>query len=259
MWLALDIGNSAVKGAFFDEDTITHRFRIDVDHSASVSSWNKRLISLCERVTVERIGIVSVVPEFSAEMGQVLSRITDVRPLIFSWQVALPFELAYQTPHTLGMDRLAAAAGAWTRYGLGRPEPVPGVIVVDAGTALTCEVIERTGVYQGGIISPGPRLALRALHEGTAQLPPVNPDLPGRLIGRSTREGIQSGIMYGFIDSVAGMLRRIEEQLGSPTVVVATGGWSDFLKQHVAAIDYVEPDLVLLGIFDLMRLNADRA
>jgi type III pantothenate kinase len=164
----------------------------------------------------------------------------------------LPFALQYDTPHTLGNDRLAAAAAAWLRYG---KDVTRSVVAVDAGTAVTFEVVDGRGVYRGGPIGAGPGLLRRALREGTAQLPAVPLELPEEIIGRSTQEAIQSGIMYGFLDGVAGILHRIEERLGTPPFIVTTGGWGAFLHEYLPSVDACDPHLVLHGIHLLMGLN----
>jgi type III pantothenate kinase len=168
----------------------------------------------------------------------------------------LPFKLAYRTPETLGTDRLAAAAAAWLLYGRGESRRVSrGVIALDAGTAFTYEVIDRNGVYQGGTISPGPGLMQRSLNRDTAQLPEVPLSLPDAPIGRSTVEAIQAGIMYGFIESVRGLLNRIDGMLGEDAFVVVTGGWGTLIKEHVSDVDAFEPHLVLEGVRLLMEMN----
>ena len=129
------------------------------------------------------------------------------------------------------------------------------VVALDAGTAVTYDVVDRTGVFLGGAIGPGPQLLREALAHGTAQLPPVPLEEPDTAIARTTQEAIQAGIMYAFIDSVGGILDRIRESLDDYPFVVATGGWSPFLKSTYIDIDRVDPHLVLCGIGVLMRLN----
>jgi type III pantothenate kinase len=129
------------------------------------------------------------------------------------------------------------------------------VIALDAGTAFTYEVIDRNGVYQGGTISPGPGLMQRSLNRDTAQLPEVPLSLPDEPIGRSTVEAIQAGIMFGFIESVRGLLNRINGMLREDAFVVVTGGWGTLIKEQVSDVDAVEPHLVLEGVRLLMEMN----
>jgi type III pantothenate kinase len=121
------------------------------------------------------------------------------------------------------------------------------VIVVDAGTAVTCEVVHRDGVYQGGTIAAGPALARQALQSGTAQLPAVPLDLPDDPVGRSTQTALQSGIMWSLVDGVQGMTDRLASTLPDAPQIVVTGGWGDLLARHLDTSSHA-PHLVLHGI-----------
>lgn len=253
MWLVLDIGNSAAKGGFFGDGPLKVTFRLELNRTASQEAWAAALMPHLDNQEVTRVGIASVVPETTERLGSLFE--DDGMPVdVIHYQMRLPFDLAYETPHTLGTDRLAAAAAAWIRYGLADPTAPRAVVALDAGTAVTYEVVDRTGTFRGGMIGAGPRVVRDALHQGTAQLPSVPLVLPPTPIGRSTQEAMQAGILFSFLDGVCGMLRRIADVLGEPPIVVATGGWSAFLAEHVP-IDHLDPHLVLHGIGELMRLN----
>lgn len=203
------------------------------------------------RPVIDRAGICSVVPASTERLTRVLGA-RGLRVTTVGCRMRLPIEMAYLTPETLGADRLAAAAAAWVIHG---SEKRRSVVALDAGTALTYEVVDRDGTYLGGAIGPGPALMQGALHRETAQLPDVPLELPDKPIGRSTVEAIQAGIMYGFIESVRGLLRRIDEALGEETVVVATGGWGRFLRGHLDEVDAFDAHLVLQGVRILMKMN----
>ncbi|QXD14303.1 type III pantothenate kinase [Rhodocaloribacter litoris] len=258
MWLALDIGNSSVKGGLFEGSGLVHTFRLDLTRRDPPEAWDAALRAALAGQRVERAGVASVVPPVVEGVRAVLSRLTGAAPVVVHPGLRLPLRLAYETPHTLGADRLAAAVAAWTRYGHA-PETPRDVVALDAGTAVTYDVVDRTGTFLGGPIGAGPVLVRQGLATGTAQLPEVPLERPVEVIGRSTREALQSGILYGFIDSVAGMLARLAARLGRRPYVVATGGWAPFLADHLDAIDHVEPHLVLQGIYDLMVLNGGSA
>ncbi len=252
MWLTLDIGNSAAKGGFFEGEHLTETFRLDLSRGAS--AWAAFEAQLRAR-GVTRAGIASVVPQATALVQPLLARLAGVSAEVIHHRMRLPFALAYETPHTMGADRLAAAAAAWLGYGPQAGGAPRSVVALDAGTAVTYDVVDRAGVFLGGAIGAGPGLLRDALSRGTAQLPPVPLELPPTPIGRSTQEALQAGIMYAFLDGVRGMLDRVRDALGEDPVVVATGGWGAFLRQHLDAIDHVEPHLVLRGIRALMALN----
>ena len=247
MILSVDIGNTATKIGWkkADGDWVVHRLdtlRLKAELEAFVSGPNRG-----RRVT--GVGISSVVP---AAVKAVRDAFAPARIFEVRHTCTLPFTMGYDTPETLGNDRLAAAAGGWMQYaGTGT-----ALLVIDAGTAITYEVIDSDGVYRGGAIGPGPALLARALHTGTAQLPELR-DLPGEsAIGSSTAESIRIGVHWGFRESVAGIIRRIREELQTPLLVVATGGWAPGLAAKVPGIDLVDPHLVLRGTRLLLDLNA---
>jgi len=259
MWLALDIGNSAAKGGLYEGAALQHVFHVDHQRpdlraAGAVDAWVRALRSALDGIAVERLGVASVVPAVAADATAALERLTaaPIEPIRPGMQ--LPFTLAYRTPDTLGVDRLAAAAAAWVAYGNEAASP-RDVVAIDAGTAVTLDVITREGVYEGGTIGPGPALLRRALHGGTAQLPEVPLEWPRQIVGRSTNEGLQSGIMIGFVESVRGLLAHITATLDAPPAVVVTGGWRDVLAHRIDAINHTQPHLVLDGIRVLMELN----
>lgn len=256
MLLALDIGNSAVKGGLFDGDELIQVFSMGTleESSKKQSSlhWKEALAPQLSDTTVERIGLVSVVPSRTNAVTSVLETLTEAPVMIVDPEMTLPFTLDYDTPQTLGADRLAAAAAGWVHFGRNESR---SVLVVDAGTAVNYEVVHRDGVYQGGAIGVGPALVRGALHRGTAQLPDVPLTLPDEPVGRSTQTALQSGIMWGLVDGVRGMTNRVAQSLPDTPVLVLTGGWSALLTDHLDRVDHHAPHLVLRGVQLLMVMN----
>jgi type III pantothenate kinase len=195
-----------------------------------------------------RVGLCSVVPLAAQDVLEVLA---GQFPFVVSHHVRLPFEMAYETPETLGNDRIAAASAAVMAYA-GPEQPV---LVVDAGTAVTYEVVDAGGVYRGGAIAPGPTLLRQAIHAGTAQLPQTSGPPPNGPVGRSTVDAIRSGVHFGFVDAVGGMIVRLKREAGAGCLVVATGGWAPTLAAQIPDIEIVAPDLVLTGVLRLMELD----
>jgi len=265
-----DIGNSAAKGALLDEGGELERaVRLDLAPAeASQADWQRALReAVGEQEGPERVGFASVVPAAAEPFRAALRAswgVEDafaVRPN--AEDARRPFALGYRTPATLGADRLAAAAAAWTRYGKDG-DAARSVVALDAGTALTYEVVRAdatgAGVYEGGAIAPGPVLLRQALAGGTAQLPSsvsLDDALPAPPVGASTRDALQSGLLYGLLDSADGMIRRLAATLPDAPVVVATGGWSAFLREHLpdGRLARRDPHLVLRGVHALMRLG----
>ncbi|MBO6574023.1 MAG: type III pantothenate kinase [Rhodothermales bacterium] len=238
MTLTVDIGNSWCK---IGRQDAHGSWMVDRVATTDVAA------SLAAR-DFDRVAFASVVPD-AAKAVRVALEGRGVFEV--SWQVKLPFAMGYETPQTLGNDRIAAAAGALLEYGReGR-----AVIAVDAGTAVTYEVVDAERTYRGGAIAPGPGLMASALNLGTAQLPEVDAPLEGTAIGVSTREALRSGVYWGFVDAVGGMLDRLRDEVGDATVVL-TGGWAGFLAGHLAGVHVLDPHLVLRGIAALDALNA---
>ena len=256
MWLTLDIGNSAVKGGFFDGDRLCDTFRVSLHTEEASDAWETTFKAAVRKPPITRAGLTSVVPSVTPRIASLVEHVTGVKAQVIHHRMHLPFTLAYETPHTLGTDRLAAAAAAWVLFGQARDKKLRPVVALDAGTAVTYEVIDQDGVFRGGTIAAGPTLIRETLARDTAQLPAVPLIVPPTPIGRSTQEALQAGIMYTFLDSVRGMLGRLSDLLGEQPFVVATGGWSTLLHTHLDAIDHIDPHLVLHGIRVLMTLNA---
>ncbi len=251
MICALDIGNSAAKGGLFESDELSATFREPLEIGESAVA--ERLVRRIHESGASRVGFSSVVPAVSGAVSELLARSGKVGLFRVGPDVRLPFELAYETPATLGVDRIAAAAGACA--GRASDETgVPPLVVVDAGTATTVDVVDE-GRFLGGPILPGPELLRRAMDSGTAQLPDVELTWPGRAISRTTAEAVGAGIMLGFVDAVRGLLLRVVDELGRQPTVVVTGGWSELLMEKIALVGRRDPHLVLRGVNYLMSLN----
>jgi len=253
MWLLIDIGNSSSKAGLFDPTSGTEAVPGEVvstrrfEHSDHLES---QLADFISGESIARVGAVSVVPTQSKLWEDEIRRLLDCSVEFFDEDSTLPFNLTYQTPSTMGNDRIAAAAGGWNRHAVPGEK---GVIVVDVGTAINYEVVTRAGVYPGGVIAAGPGLMRRALNSGTAQLPDVSLEDDSPVIGRSTEEAIRSGIMHGVLDSIVGMVDRIQAEIGEACDIVLTGGWGERV-QHALEQDWIfDPHLVLKGVSDLMR------
>ncbi len=255
MWLVFDIGNSGIKGGFFDNGMLIRSFRMRADPEAGVTAYRHAVHDRVFPTAPERVGIVSVSPELTSLLTSAVQHELMVLPEVLHSGMSLPLKMGYRTPATLGMDRLAAAGAAHRFFGRDDRDRTRSVVVVDAGTAVTVDAVSATGVFRGGAIAPGPAISLSALSKGTSLLPEVPMDVPDKPIGRSTAEALQSGILFGFTDAVAGLIRRVKEQIRKNPYVVATGGWAPFLSRHVPAIDRVEEDLVLYGGRLLLELN----
>ena len=252
MWLLIDIGNTALKLALIDplESNPSISVLLNCSSDLSINAFMAKV----ERLKLSppaAVGIASVVPQMTQVVSEGLNKLWKISPLIISSQLILPFSIDYRSPQTLGADRLSAAVAGYLKYG--KSEPKRAIIVISAGTATTFEVISE-GIYRGGIIAPGPKLMQKGLTSGTAQLPAVDLTLPPNIVGLDTEHALQSGIMYGQLSVVDGILHQLKQQYPMP-FIVATGGWSNFLKTHLSVIDWQEDHLVLAGALALLKLN----
>lgn len=247
MLLVFDVGNSTIKAACYAHDERQDTWRI----SLATDDWREGVVDALAREGVEQVGLCSVVPAVASEIRTLITRRGHLGLTIISPELRLPFEVRYETPHTLGADRLSAAAAGWRQHGAG----IARLVVIDAGTALTYEVIDAPGVYLGGAIAPGPELMRRSLASGTAQLPDVEIGTTDGPIGTSTRGAIRAGIFYTFVEGVRGMLHVLCADVRGPCRVVATGGWAAHLHEHIDRIDLVSPHLVVDGIQILVSMN----
>ncbi len=256
MLFALDVGNSAVNLGLFEEETLVRADAIAFPDAETTDRewvhWRDAFASRLDDATIDRVGLVSVVPARAEAVMKALRALTSAPVTPVQPDMTLPFDLAYDTPDTLGNDRLAAAAAGWVHHGRDVPR---SVLVVDAGTAVNYEVIHRDGIYQGGAIGAGPALVRAALRTGTAQLPEVPLTLPETSVGRSTQTALQSGIIGGLIESVRGMRARLAQSLPDSPRLVLTGGWSALLADALNDEVHLAPHLVLRGARLLTTMN----
>ncbi len=253
MILGFDIGNSSTKAAFFEKEECLEIFTFSEDDIRSPEQMEERLKGLAGRYDIRATGCVSVVPEITDRLEEAVGVVFGLQLRRLTTASPVPIEMRYETPETLGVDRLAAAVASHILFGKTEDGTPRAVIALDAGTAVTSDVVTAGGVYEGGTIAPGPDLMRLSLNRGTAQLPYVEMVIPENSVGNSTDKAIRSGIMFGFLDSVQAMLRRTVSGLAEPVFVVATGGWAEWLSARIEEIDRVEPPLVLQGVRLMME------
>jgi type III pantothenate kinase len=194
--------------------------------------------------------IASVVPAVNGRFVAALRALSGSEPVVADHRSRLPIELLYETPETLGPDRIVNAVGAW------RQAP-RGAIVVDAGSAITIDLVDAQARFVGGVIAPGPQLAVRALAAFTARLPEVDLDVrPPRVVGRDTRSGLLAGAFFGAVGLIEGVVARMQREAGGAALpVIATGGWAESLASEGSWADHREPWLTLAGLAAVWELN----
>ena len=241
MILAVDIGNTDIVIGLFKGSSLQCTFRLPTQHHSSLSRCKADFL-LLKKIFGTPTGIVitSVVPRRTKPIAKLASIQFHLKPLIVSATLPLGIKIHYRTPSKLGADRLCNAVAASELFGT-------PCIVVDFGTATTFDVISKQGNFIGGIIAAGIGTSAMALRQRTSKLPLVQLRFQRSVIGKSTVEGIQSGLLYGAVSELEGLIRRIKKITGPKTIVIATGGFSKMISKKTRVIDYVAPSLVLHG------------
>jgi type III pantothenate kinase len=192
--------------------------------------------------------ISSVVPQSIFNLRNLSRRYLSVEPLVIGDNVRLGMTSRITKPSEAGADRLVNAIGAHLIY--------PGdLIVIDSGTATTFDVIAADGAFEGGAIAPGINLSLQALHEAAAMLPRIAIQRPDRVIGKDTVTNMQSGVFWGYVALIEGMVARIKAEWGKPMTVIGTGGVASLFEGATDSIDRFDPDLTIRGLLEIWRRN----
>jgi len=193
--------------------------------------------------------ISSVVPQSIFNLRNLSRRYIGVEPLIIGENIELGIQVRTLKPSEVGSDRLVNALGALALYS-------PPLIVVDSGTAITLDVIGSDGAFEGGVIAPGVHLSMEALHAAAAKLPRIALQRPRHVVGNDTVSAIQSGVFWGHVALIEGMIARIKAERNEPMTVVATGGVASLFRDATPAIDHFDPDLTIRGLLEIYRRNA---
>ena len=253
MILTIDIGNTNITMGLHAGETLGPRWRIRTIHEKMPDEYGTLLIQLfhhqgfqLEQVT--GVAIASVVPPLTPIFQQVCQDYVGQTPLVVDAGVRTGVPIRYDNPREVGADRVVDAAAVRALYG------VPAC-VVDFGTATTFDAVSAAGDYLGGAIAPGIGIAARALFERTAKLPRVELTRPPSVIGRNTPHSIQSGLLFGYVGLVEGMVARFKAELGDQTRVIATGGLAEIIARETDVIDIVDPWLTLHGLRIVYELN----
>lgn len=246
MLLAIDIGNTNIVIGVFDGNDLTGHWRLSSTITrTSDESWIivKLLFESAKLSSGEIDGVIisSVVPNLTEVFSLMALQHLKIQPIIVSSKLDTGIKILYKTPESVGADRICNAVAGFQKFG-------GPLVVVDFGTATTFDVITGQAEYLGGIIVPGIELSANFLHHRTAQLPKVSLKFPENLIGQTTPESIQSGLMYGGVEMVDGLIRRIQEDLHEEVRIVATGGLAKVLQEKSDTIKIIEPYLTLDGL-----------
>lgn len=257
MLLAIDVGNTNVVFAIVDDARVTHHWRISTEHSRTSDDymvWLHQLFAIgnVERQNIHAAIIGTVVPETLFSLRKLCRDYLHLEPRVVGEAgLDLGLRIDVPNPREVGADRLADSVAAHAAY-------KGDVIVVDFGTATTFDVVGADGSYRGGVIAPGINLSMSALYAAAAKLPHVAiqpPHADGRAIGTNTVDAMQSGVFWGYIGLIEGLIARIKAEIGQPVTVVATGGLAPLFERHTKAIDHVDGDLTITGLALIHKRN----
>lgn len=255
MLLVIDAGNTNVAFALYAGRDKQGEWRCATDARKTADEyavWLFELLRLAgtDRDAISRTIIASVVPDATFNLRRFCELHCGCTPLVIGEpSCRLPLEVRTDRPAEVGADRLVNAVAAREAYG------APAV-VLDFGTATTFDIVDRDGAYAGGIIAPGPNLSMAALHHAAAKLPHVDISKPDTVIGRNTVSAMQSGVFWGYVGLIEGLLARIFDELGYQPPVIATGGLGRLFSAHIPFIGHYDPDLTMSGLCLIYHLNA---
>ncbi|GAB4523733.1 MAG: type III pantothenate kinase [Parvularculaceae bacterium] len=255
MLLAIDAGNTNTLFALNEGGEWRGQWRASTQAERTADEyavWLGQLLEL-NNIRFDQITeciISTVVPQSLFHLRNFSRRYFNTEPLVVSDKPIPGAEVRIDKPSEVGADRLVNAVGAFTAHG-------GPLIVVDSGTATTFDVIAADGAFEGGVISPGINLSMKALHDAAARLPRIAIEKPAGAIGKDTVSAMQSGVFWGYIGLIEGVTARIKTEYGAPLKVVATGGVASLFQGATDAIDIFDPDLTIRGLFEIhKRLKA---
>jgi type III pantothenate kinase len=246
MILAVDIGNTHTVFGIYNQKKLLGNWRVTSFVTRTEDEFGALVTNFCASAgisikKVTAVGISSVVPNLTDVMQRMSKKYFNQDPVVVSSALALPIRILYEDPSSVGADRICNAVAGFEKYG-------GPLVIIDFGTATTFDVISKTGEYLGGAIAPGLETAAGELHRRAAKLPKIDLHFPKNIIGKNTVHSMQSGVLYGALDAMETMVRRISREIDDYPTVVATGGFSELMAKHSKMINKHEPTLVLDGI-----------
>ena len=257
MLLTIDVGNTNTVLGVFEGASLLAHWRLTTRREQTADEYgilvrNLFATSGFDPARVDAVALASVVPPLTPVLVELARQYLGQEALVIGPGVDTGMPILYEPPGDVGADRIVNGVAAFAAYG-------GPVIVVDFGTATTFDVITRRGEYVGGVICPGIGISADALFQRAARLPRVDVRNPGRVVGRSTVESMQSGLYFGYGAMCEGLIARIRAELGEPARVVATGGLAETLAAEIPSIEAVDPVLTLTGLRLIWERNPQAA
>jgi type III pantothenate kinase len=253
MLLAIEQGNTNTLFAIHDDERWIAQWRAATDAGRTgdeYAVWLSQLLVMAglSMGAMTSCIISSVVPQSIFNLRNLSRRYLHVEPMVIGENVDLGIAVRIQKPSEAGADRLVNAIGAHIAY--------PGaLLVVDSGTATTFDIVAEDGAFEGGAIAPGINLSMQALHLAAARLPRVAIQKPARVIGKDTVEAMQSGIFWGYVSLIEGLIERMKAEYPAPLMVIGTGGVASLFEHATSSIDRFDHDLTIIGLLEIVRRN----
>jgi type III pantothenate kinase len=253
MLIAVDIGNTETTIGIFEGEELRATWYISTVIDRTADEVAPLLVSLLSSKNIQKSDIreasfCSVVPPLTTTFEEVFRCYFNISPMVVAVGTKTGVRICMDNPREVGTDRIVNAAAAHNLYG-------GPLIIVDMGTATTFDTVSDSGEYLGGAIAPGIVTAAEAMFKKAAMLPRVELMRPNHAIGTNTIDAMKSGIVFGYVGLVEGMVARIQRELGVRMKVIATGGYSRLIAQETKIIDKVSPDLTLIGLRLIYRMN----
>lgn len=257
MLLAIDIGNTNIVLGVFDGERLVESWRLATLRERTADELGVLVDALfaqghVDKGRIDGIILASVVPPLTGMAQAMGERHFRLTPLTIEADTRTGMPILYEQPTEVGADRIVNGVAAYERFGRGASRPL---IVVDFGTATTFDAVTAKGEYLGGAICPGVQISADALFQRAARLPRIEVRKPARVVGRTTIGAMQSGLFYGYVGMVEGLVRRMDGELGGRAITVATGGLAAIIASETAVIEHVEPDLTLHGLRIVWQRN----
>ncbi len=255
MLLAIDAGNTNTEFAVYRGDEKVGEWRATTTERRTADEyavWLTQLMALkgMQLDDIEGVVIASVVAPVLFNLRRLCSTYFNVEPMVVGEAgLDIGIESKIDRPEQAGADRLVTSMAAREQWG-------NSLIVIDFGTATTFDIVGEDGNFQGGVIAPGINLSLEALYLAAARLPRVPIVKPETVIGRATVPAMQSGIFWGYIGLIEGLVKRIREEYGKPMTVIGTGGLAPLFAEATDVIEHIDRDLILKGLVEIYRRNS---
>ncbi len=253
MLLVIDIGNTNIVLGVYDENHLIDSWRLGTKKGRTCDEYGiliKEILgfSSIECKKIKSAIISSVVPPLESTILQMAIKYFNIEPLIVGPGVKTGMPILYENPKEVGADRIVNSVAAFRKHN--KP-----LIVVDFGTATTFDLVSKKGEYVGGVIAPGIGISVEALFQRASKLPRVDLIRPDKVVGKNTVNSIQSGIIYGYVGLVDGIVRKMKKEVKDIAMVIATGGFAKLIARESAEIDDVCENLTLDGLNMIFKMN----